>query len=1604
MKTREEALLLAQEASAWLTSGKNRPAQRDHFDKAILLYERARNVVNMEDDRVLYASILRQLAIAHKQRFHHFGAKRDLRDAISVSTVALNLLPNDHPAYVNGLLCAGKCVLTRYYSSGKARELDIATSLAQASLSLCPEGHPEREAALEYWVDTLCAKYQKDEDPDDLDLIIAQQESLLELRPPGHPLCAQSLLYLSDTLICRFKIRSERDDIDYAVHLLKERLAMTQGASSIPFLLDYCAALSTRYRKFRDLVDHDLIISCREEILSYTPHDHPSRFGRLHELARAWHDRLRDTGDVTCFDKLVPLYEELMQTIPPRHQDRKQVATDFANALNSRVGLSTLALACHDRIVSLREEAVNACSPQDPSNPTFLSCLADALKGRSSQPRANSADLDRAITVYKEALGYITLDNDTRLDCTLSLASSLRWRYIRDARSEDLLEARSLFVEARRFEYPDDEYHAVFYTGYASVEILHFRDVENPTVPVWDRLVEAGERALALPLDDRVQRAGVRAMHAQVLQNKFTLTWDTDVLDRALPVYREAVETFPVGHPELRLCMVKMADAFKVLYLMYHKKEHVEEAIKIFEDALELVPEDDPFRVRVQTLCGLSDALCLLYTHRGDEEDIERALALGSQALRCTDANDKDQATAHRVMAKASRARYQRRRSLPDLENALTHHEQSVLLLHERDPTYSNVIGELGMALMLRYEVLGDRADSDRAITLQRQAARACHPSQPAYAEYLGNIVTMLFTRNRQYGDPGDVEEALVHCRTVLALRPDDRVRTLLCLSEMMYGFMARHAQTDDPRDWEQVRRVREMILEFDVAGKKTSYSVKVLKGNALTSLPGCTDLDVPPDASNGDDDGEYTSVDDKEQSLLLNARMHSLRFEATQDPSAFSHAQQTYLQLLENTSESLAASHPNRVVIHKSLSDLFYSRYKHSGRDIPDLDAAIAHAQSALPTSGVDKVRLGRLLAERHWECVTPEDERQLLVAMKLFKDVSRSSTCPLHVRFHAARFWAGVAAEHTFAFAVAFDAGSKAMAMEGYRVAFELLPQLAWLGSDVRASLGAIKNAVGLSAEAARCAVVVGGSLTRREAVEFLEAGRSVVWTQATGLRTPVEEVERVAPALATRLRVLSRTLEGGEFGSDAAGAFSSSSSSFGWPVFVPWKVEPGGDTTVVQTHWHLRQEWFSVVQSIRGLPGFEHFLEKKPYEALARVARGGPVVVLVSHASLSVALVVAEEGAQPECVPLKTSLKKLTALHVSLRRVANSRGGAGEEEEEEEEELRAGRPKQAPKAQSGDTILSALWTDVAEPIIKHLTDLKKPKLEDRKRIWWCTVGAFVFMPIHAATATATNTTDTSSVSDFFVSSYTPTLEALLNARARSPPSSPTTTTTTKVLAAIQPNPGSGWSPLPSTRAELDEVRSSVPAANLLRLSPDGDADAEGEREGKYTTPETILARLPDASVLHLACHGDQVVRDPLRSGFVVRGGERLTVEMLMRSHERCRTEGGGGGGGGGVAVLSACHTAGGDRERPDEAINLASAMLFVGFRSVLATMWPMGDADGPTITRAVYGALFGEDVRGDLGRFCLARTLDGVVREMRATGRVRSERWATFIHVGA
>jgi CHAT domain-containing protein len=210
---------------------------------------------------------------------------------------------------------------------------------------------------------------------------------------------------------------------------------------------------------------------------------------------------------------------------------------------------------------------------------------------------------------------------------------------------------------------------------------------------------------------------------------------------------------------------------------------------------------------------------------------------------------------------------------------------------------------------------------------------------------------------------------------------------------------------------------------------------------------------------------------------------------------------------------------------------------------------------------------------------------------------------------------------------------------------------------------------------------------------------------------------------------------------------------------------------------------------------------------------------------------------------------------------------------------------------------------------------------KYEDasaRPRLHWCTTGDFASLPIHAAGVYTGE--DQECCSDYVVSSYTPTLTALL--RARRNLQSVLTAEAKLLLVATEHTADMRLPALPKVKAEMSDISAIAHKAGVPYAAPSRVA----------STIEQVTAALPSATLVHIACHGLQATEQPLKSAFHLSDDGVLSVSDLMELDLKDAY----------LAFLSACETAKGDRDQPDQAIHLAATMLFVGFRSVVATMW--------------------------------------------------------------
>lgn len=226
--------------------------------------------------------------------------------------------------------------------------------------------------------------------------------------------------------------------------------------------------------------------------------------------------------------------------------------------------------------------------------------------------------------------------------------------------------------------------------------------------------------------------------------------------------------------------------------------------------------------------------------------------------------------------------------------------------------------------------------------------------------------------------------------------------------------------------------------------------------------------------------------------------------------------------------------------------------------------------------------------------------------------------------------------------------------------------------------------------------------------------------------------------------------------------------------------------------------------------------------------------------------------------------------------------------------------------------------------------------------------------------------------------VSSYTPSLSILAEAYRKAAKQRPLPRT---ILAISQPETPS-HSRLPGTIAEVNELQRCTQGHAFKWLDRD------------KGTIMAVLEAMKTHSWCHFACHGIQHPTSPTQSSFALHDGP-LTLQRMMSQHFPSAE----------LAFLSACQTASGDGNLPEEAVHLAAGMLAAGYITVIATMWSIGDEDAPVVAKEVYTYLTNpkhDDGRDE--RLRGAYAVHHAVRILRdKVGEKNFVKWVPFVHFG-
>jgi CHAT domain len=664
----------------------------------------------------------------------------------------------------------------------------------------------------------------------------------------------------------------------------------------------------------------------------------------------------------------------------------------------------------------------------------------------------------------------------------------------------------------------------------------------------------------------------------------------------------------------------------------------------------------------------------------------------------------------------------------------------------------------------------------------------------------------------------------------------------------------------------------------------------------------------------------------------MLIALGHALQLRCT---TGHPHDLDAAIDVFRQAVAAAERDYPSGVAL-SSLSGALTARYERS-EDPDDLDAAVVAGHGAVNATSRDDLALAKSLLSLgrtlRLRAKRPGRRGDLSTAMDVLRRAAELGAGPAVIRLRAARGW-GTAAR---------DFGDPGAAADGYAAAVALLPEVAWRGLDYSVQEEFLAEWSGLANDAA-CAAIEAGEPER--AVQLLDQGRSVLWTQALHLRSESALLAERHPQMAAELDQIRHELDAPRK-----------------PLDVGGRDDEIAAGKAQEERRRLATRWDALVRHVHTLDGFGDFLAPTPFTDLRTAAVDGPVVIVNASRLGCHALVVLAKG--PVRVVELTGLTYDDALNQAnlLLKVL----------------ARSGDPDSAYLERDRHAVLDILkwlWQTIVQPVLDVLGHTDPPRdAAAWPRVWWCPTGPLTVLPLHAAgrhsRTNAQPTAAAETTAGRVVSSYTSTLGTLRRARLA------TLSRPVRQLAIGMPDTPHR-SPLPAVHKELEILASYVPPPDhALHIV------------GAEATRGAVVDALPNCPWLHLACHASRHAEDPSQSAIALWDGPLSVADLAGMRLEH-----------GGFAFFSACETAAGSPRLLDEAIHLAAAMQMLGFRHVIATLWTIRDSPAPGIADAVYGRIVGTG-RPDAGP--AAEALHHAVETLRESGPADPLRWAPYIHSG-
>jgi len=718
------------------------------------------------------------------------------------------------------------------------------------------------------------------------------------------------------------------------------------------------------------------------------------------------------------------------------------------------------------------------------------------------------------------------------------------------------------------------------------------------------------------------------------LRKHFKLVGNPADLAEAISVQQRAIQLIPNGHADTPRYMTVLGNSYLCRFEHAGHLPDVKEAISLQQGAVQLTPNghtDMPMYLN-----NLGNSYLGRFKRTGELSDIDEAISVQQRAVQLTPNGHANMQLYLKNLGNSYRHRFERIGELSDISEAISLQQRAVQLTPNDYADMPGRLNNLGNACLRRFECTGQLSDIEEAISTQQRAVQLTadgHADMPARLNDLGNSYRCRFERTRELSD---VEEAILAQKRAIQLAPNDHANMAVRLNNLGNSYQRHFERTGEFSD----------ILEAIPLQQRAVQ----LTANDHANMPACLN------------------------NLGISYRC---RFERTRELSDISEAisaQQRALQLSPN-------GHAHVPGYLNNLGVSYECRFECTG-ELSDIEEAISAQQQAVqltPNGHADMpVRMINLGTSYLRRFVHSDDPTDISIASSIHRKAA-TAFGPPSIRLDAARKWALLS--------MVYD---PPQSLKAYGIAIDLISQLAGMDRTIEQRHTHLTEFSNLTTSAASAAFSQGDI---GKALEWLEQGRCLVWSQLNQLRTPVDKLREHDEHLAQRFVDISSALE-------LSGARRRLESlDIDAPLSQKMALQ-----NEAHTHVTLAGEWNQLLDDIRDIPAFHRFLRPpQMLDLLKDLPPDGPIILINVDKTHCDALALVSGVDAPVHIPLNTFTHQLASeLRERLRDFLSS---CGVRLRDEDRGPRAVFDDDVETLSEIHFILEELWRRVVKPILDGL-----------------------------------------------------------------------------------------------------------------------------------------------------------------------------------------------------------------------------------------------------------------------------------------------------------